>query len=151
MNSARKKSRDARRISDIANIKTALEMYYDANQSYPLTSAALYTVTTGLAPTYIPNVPYDPVGTNVAYAYAAQGCGAGPATPCTGYHLGAVLEDATNPALKGDADKTVATYTATAGTGAFEGTSAATVTCNATAGVAQGLANATEVCYDVTP
>lgn len=147
MNSARRKSRDARRISDIANIKTALEMYYDASQSYPINQAALDAA---LAPTYIPKLPTDPVGA-VAYAYAAQGCGAGPAVPCTGYHLGAVLEDGTNPALHGDADKTVATYAVTAGAGAFEGLSAAAGTCNATAGTARSAGAGTETCYDVTP
>jgi type II secretion system protein G len=35
LNSARAKSRDARRIADLKQIQTALELYYDANLSYP--------------------------------------------------------------------------------------------------------------------
>nr|AQQ75000.1 hypothetical protein [uncultured bacterium] len=39
LNSARQKGRDARRISDIKQLQLALELYYDANQSYPATAA----------------------------------------------------------------------------------------------------------------
>jgi general secretion pathway protein G len=39
LNSARVKSRDARRLSDIKQIRTALEMYFDQNNSYPIDSA----------------------------------------------------------------------------------------------------------------
>lgn len=35
LNSARVKSRDARRLSDIKQIRTALEMYFDQNDKYP--------------------------------------------------------------------------------------------------------------------
>jgi general secretion pathway protein G len=35
LNSARVKSRDARRLSDIKQLRTALEMYFDANLTYP--------------------------------------------------------------------------------------------------------------------
>jgi len=35
LNSARAKSRDARRLSDIKQIRTALEMYFDSNMKYP--------------------------------------------------------------------------------------------------------------------
>ncbi|MBI2459870.1 MAG: type II secretion system protein [Parcubacteria group bacterium] len=34
-NSVRMKARDAKRISDFKQIKTALELYYDANNNYP--------------------------------------------------------------------------------------------------------------------
>jgi len=154
MNSARKKSRDARRISDISNIKTALEMFYDANQTYPISQAALYTATTGLAPTYIPKVPTDPVGA-VEYVYYAVGCAAvTPTGPCTGYRLGAVLEDGTNPALRGDADSTVAGGAASVSAiQNFDGTSVgAAGVCVATAGDDRDSAGAgTETCYDTTP
>ena len=36
LNSARAKSRDARRLSDIKQIRTALDMYYDSSSTYPL-------------------------------------------------------------------------------------------------------------------
>ena len=35
LNSARKKSRDARRLMDMKQIQTALELYYDSNNRYP--------------------------------------------------------------------------------------------------------------------
>ncbi|HQB76688.1 MAG TPA: prepilin-type N-terminal cleavage/methylation domain-containing protein, partial [bacterium] len=36
LNNARVKSRDARRLSDIKQIRTALEMYFNQNNSYPI-------------------------------------------------------------------------------------------------------------------
>ncbi len=91
LNTARIKSRDARRIADLKEIQLALALYYDSNSStYPLALSSL-------APTYIPVVPNDPIGA-VAYKYASLGTGAS----CTSYHLGATLEDATNQALVND-------------------------------------------------
>lgn len=40
LNSARVKSRDARRLSDIKQLRTALEMYFDANLTYPQKSSS---------------------------------------------------------------------------------------------------------------
>lgn len=92
LNSARRKSRDARRVADIKQIQLALELYFDAavggSANYP---AAL----SSLAPTYIPTVPNDPLGGG-AYAYFK--CSA------TNYHLGASLEDSANVALSNDRD-----------------------------------------------
>lgn len=45
LNSARQKSRDARRLSDIRQIQTAMELYYNDNGAYPDQTAA------GAAPT----------------------------------------------------------------------------------------------------
>ena len=74
LNSARARARDAKRISDVRQIQTALEMYYNENNDYPAS-------TTSLAPTYIKAVPTPPTpidgtncGTNVGfYTYAATG------------------------------------------------------------------------------
>ena len=56
LNTARLKSRDARRISDIKQLQIALALYSDSNSSaYPTTLA-------GLAPTYIGVVHTDPIG-----------------------------------------------------------------------------------------
>src|SRR3989344_5820326 len=104
LNSARRKSRDARRIADIGQIRLALELYFDTNRNYPL--AAL----SGLAPTYIPVLPTDPLG--VAYVYTGLGAGA----VCTSYHLGTTLEESTNPALTNDADAASSETTCTGGT-----------------------------------
>ncbi len=89
LNTARMKSRDARRIADIKQIQIALELYFDANSSsYPGTLAPL---TTGK---FMSTVPKDPVG---ATRYAYEKCLN--ATPSIIYHLGASLEDSGNSAL----------------------------------------------------
>lgn len=82
LNSARAKSRDARRVADIKQIQTALEMYYNTVGSYPATYAAPFSgkqIATGTeiflekvptAPT-----PYDSAACNGAndYVYTASG------------------------------------------------------------------------------
>ena len=76
VNSARAKARDARRIADLKQIQTALELYYDSNNAYPSSGGNWrshcpayggYTDSSGpnayipnLAPTYIPTLPLDP-------------------------------------------------------------------------------------------
>ena len=102
LNSARKKSRDARRLADIKQIQVALELYFDANANeYP-------DATSDLDPTYIAVVPTDPNGG--AYGYdnltnASAACAVATGV-CTSYVLKAVLED-DNPALDNDIDGTV--------------------------------------------
>jgi prepilin-type N-terminal cleavage/methylation domain-containing protein len=115
LNTARLKSRDARRIADIKQIQLALELYYDANSaSYPtaLTMAALGTA---LAPTYIPGVPNDPSGGTATYTYhsladntagASNACTAG---NCRSYVLKAVLEANNSSALNNDIEGTIGT------------------------------------------
>ncbi len=64
LNSARIKGRDARRLADIKQIETALELYYSENNTYPSTASGGTTVTTALggvlAPNFIQTVPKDP-------------------------------------------------------------------------------------------
>jgi len=101
LNTARQKGRDARRISDVKQTQLALELYYDSNQTYPL------TITTSLTGGgYIPTLPLDPVS-NVAYAYVplAESGDSTAATTCTApdicasYVLAATLEVTTNTVL----------------------------------------------------
>ena len=105
LNGARRKGRDARRISDLKQIQLALEMYYDANGSeYP-------DALSSLAPTYISTVPTDPQ-TGVSYNYgnltsAAASCAVATGV-CSSYILGATLEDSANAALNQDIDGTPA-------------------------------------------
>ena len=87
LNSARQKSRDARRVADIGQIRLALELYFDAVRDYPAAASAL-------APTYIPVVPADPLGGAYGYFKCST----------TRYHLGASLEDSNHAALTGDLD-----------------------------------------------
>ena len=49
LNSAREKARDSRRLSDIKNIQTALEMYYSSNNEYP-SSTSVNTIGDGSSP-----------------------------------------------------------------------------------------------------
>lgn len=90
LNSARQKSRDARRIGDVKQLQLALEMYYDSNNGYPTSTAAL-------APDYIPVQPTDPQ-TSTAYTYTASST--------SNYVLRATLESDHN-ALDSDIDGTV--------------------------------------------
>lgn len=98
LNGARKKGRDARRVSDLKQIQLALELYYDANSSYPATSgtdlpAALVTAGT------ISSLPEDPIN-DTTYFYQYDDLGASnaactanpPTTKCSNYVLGANME-----------------------------------------------------------
>lgn len=105
LNSARKKSRDARRIADVKQVQLAEEMYFDTLRSY---ASAL----TGLAPTYIPAIPVAPSPGSYAYAAvdsAGGACDGTAADPCMNYVIQVQLEEETNPALASDVDGTVLT------------------------------------------
>jgi len=85
LNSARAKSRDARRQSDIKQIRTALELYYDANnQQYPAGSGLelgatdtaclnqngwVSTSACASATIFMQNVPSDPIPGTYSYTY----------------------------------------------------------------------------------
>ena len=98
LNTAREKSRDAKRISDIKQLQLALELYFDSNGAYPTATAGL----TALTPTFIPVVPTPPSGTAATtYLYAGLN------TSCTSYHVGTELEDAGHTALDGDVDRAI--------------------------------------------
>lgn len=111
LNNARRKSRDARRITDVKQIQLALELYFDGQGSqYPLASGTCNAATNayGLevlsANGFIPQVPRDPLsssGTPICYSYAAPSTGSR-----TTYHLGATIEDSATTALNGDKDCT---------------------------------------------
>ncbi|OGZ10588.1 MAG: hypothetical protein A3D67_01895 [Candidatus Lloydbacteria bacterium RIFCSPHIGHO2_02_FULL_51_22] len=95
LNTAREKSRDAKRVSDVKQIQLALEYYFDDNGQYPTE----LTTTTLVTPGYLPVVPVPPVGTGeAAYLYA------GLKTGCIDYHLGTTLENAGHDTLESDSD-----------------------------------------------
>ena len=89
LNTARLKSRDARRVADIKQIQLAMQLFYDASSTYPTTLAEL-------VPVYIATQPKDPVG-QVAYPYDRLNNG-------SSYAVCANLEDGNNQALKSDLD-----------------------------------------------
>ncbi len=61
LNNARQKSRDAKRVSDVKQIQTALELYYNDANAYPTTGAVVTggTITYGDT-TYMQIVPSNP-------------------------------------------------------------------------------------------
>ena len=63
--SANKKSRDSRRKADLASFRTALELYYDDNTSYPDTLEEL-------TPTYIKEIPSGPQGEDYEDAFDVE-------------------------------------------------------------------------------
>jgi general secretion pathway protein G len=89
LNSARVKSRDARRLSDIKQIRTALEMFFDNTQLYPTTDGNLgtssfsclnlngwQTTANCTGTVYMQKVPADPQsGKNYEYADTGSGTG----------------------------------------------------------------------------
>ena len=89
LNSARKKGRDARRLTDLKQLQLALELYYDGQTSpaYPVSTTQANTATalTGLAPAYIAVVPDDPLGGTYHYVYKTTAGGAF-------YCIGTVIE-----------------------------------------------------------
>jgi prepilin-type N-terminal cleavage/methylation domain-containing protein len=87
LNSARRKSRDARRVADIGQLRLALELYFDTVRDYPASPSSL-------APTYIAVVPVDPLGGAYGYFKCST----------TLYHTGASLEDSTHASLSTDLD-----------------------------------------------
>ena len=95
-----RQGRDARRISDLKQVQTGLELYYNKNGAYPIMnvtdSAGWTSLSSDLtgADIGISNVPKEP-STGKSYLYESDG---------TVYALGATLDDSTNKALDGDID-----------------------------------------------
>jgi len=112
LNSARSKSRDAKRISDIKQLQLALELSFDDNNNYPTAISVANLVTPG----YIAAIPTDP-STGAAYQYAALGSG----STCSSYHLAATLENTSHSSLSSDVDAAAGTVCTGGGTG-FAGT-----------------------------
>jgi len=76
LNTARAKARDARRVSDVKQIQTALELYYNDKGGYPADTTALQPTYMGTVPTA--PTPYDnPSGSSTCtsantYVYTPQ-------------------------------------------------------------------------------
>ena len=76
----RQRARDAQRKSDVRQIQAALEIYRSDNYSYPLDAGREYPSSCGKGvslkkdtTTYMANIPCDPNGTSVPYAYSSGG------------------------------------------------------------------------------
>jgi prepilin-type N-terminal cleavage/methylation domain-containing protein len=71
LNNARMKSRDAKRISDIKQIQTALELYYNDVGSYPAGVTGGSPIASG-GVTYMSSVPTNPTPVNDGICAAAS-------------------------------------------------------------------------------
>ena len=73
LNNARQKSRDARRVADIKQIQTALELYFNDCQEYPVMTAGLLTTLDNGCPgteeygDYMRLIPTDPGNNSYNY------------------------------------------------------------------------------------
>ena len=74
---ARAKARDAKRIADVNQVRSALELYFDDNGSYLANN-----VMTPLASRYLINIPKDPLAPGCTDTYGGTGTGPG---FCYGY------------------------------------------------------------------
>ena len=97
LNSARQRSRDAKRIADLRNLQTAMELFYDAVSPsvYP---TALQGIAILVTNGYIPALPADPTGGAYTYGVAVNGLS---------YTLGATLENPNHRAFATDIDGTI--------------------------------------------
>ncbi|HEY4508910.1 MAG TPA: type II secretion system protein [Candidatus Paceibacterota bacterium] len=86
LNGARVKARDAKRKVSLLQLRSAIELYYSTNNSYPSTGGAWRgavsyggygTGATGYIPGLVPNnisvLPTDPAGTLDGYLYKSDG------------------------------------------------------------------------------
>ncbi|MFH1193536.1 MAG: type II secretion system protein [bacterium] len=86
LNNARQKSRDAKRVSDIKQVSTALELYFADQNGYPTAATAITLgdtavkclVTAGFSGTcpgtgtvYMGTIPTNPTPGGVAYTYTS--------------------------------------------------------------------------------
>ena len=110
LNSARVKSRDARRMADLKQVENALELYNNDNQSYPAVTT-YSALSSYLVPNYISTLPVDPQGASSTYAYAYQALASSAtnaatcsSAPCGSYVLRVQLENDNTTVLDQSAD-----------------------------------------------
>lgn len=100
---ARSRARDAKRIADVNQVRSALELYFDDNGQYPSTTQ----LGNELSPRYLQNLPQDPLSSSCAGYSGAEGCYGYAWSPTTGravrYQIRAELEQWAQ-ALASDAD-----------------------------------------------
>ena len=111
LNQARARARDAKRIADVRQIQTALEMYYNEMSDYPADGtivaggaiASANNIYMATVPT--PPIPFDGNACNTLapdnYTYIKGGTGvAGNAAYTINYCLGATINDVTGDTLQ---------------------------------------------------
>lgn len=120
---ARQKSRDGKRISDMDQMRIALELYFDKMDTYPSTTVAAASRAGGadggivavFNHKFLPQVPVIPSGVMSETTYIYRGvtgvadCTGPAAKFCPKYILGTNLERTDNVVLISDVDDTVGT------------------------------------------
>lgn len=76
LNSARAKSRDAKRVADVRQIVSALELYFNDQSSYPASLGALVPAYLGAAPS-APGTADGTCAAATTYPYTQTGGGTG--------------------------------------------------------------------------
>lgn len=105
MRGARAKARDSRRIFELQQINSALQLYYNTNETYPTfygddRGASWANLENALSP-YLPKLPKDPLGGGVAGAtsyyayYPIDPSWWGGSSSCNGYNVLYVIGEGT--------------------------------------------------------
>ena len=105
LNTARARARDAKRVADVKQIQTALEMYYNDVGSYPETAASGTSISYG-SNVYMRSIPAPPIpidgGTcpvEYSYTYSATNTTGSGGTYSIKYCLGAAVNEITGNAV----------------------------------------------------
>lgn len=108
LNSARSKARDSRRVSDVKNISTALELYYNDQSSYPVVSAGTILGVVGSSNTLSSDSGFSGTASGITYMSSV------PSNPSPGgvnYVYTALQEDGTSACASGSCPKYSITFT----------------------------------------
>ena len=109
LNTARARARDAKRISDVKQIQTALEMYYNDTGDYPsdtsTTPGSQIASANGVFLKQIPSAPLPTDGSNcgtgvTAYTYHKTPVTGGVSTYTINYCLGATVNNITGNTMQ---------------------------------------------------
>ncbi len=116
LGTARSRARDAKRIADVSQLRSAVELYYEDNNGvYPA------DITTANLSKYLTQVPTDPLATATTYGYKTKD------VDQFSYQVWTELEQRSGGALGGDADINAAAWTGPGN--ARGGTNGATEAC----------------------
>ena len=109
---ARAKARDAKRIADINQVRSALELWFDDYGRYRDTNDMAAAAPVSIHPTYLVNIPRDPLAAGCTTVYNGTAVGAlncygyayTPATNPSRMQIWAELEQRNTNALNNDTD-----------------------------------------------
>lgn len=113
VNTARTKARDAKRVAQLREVRSALTIYYERNQGYPSSTPATYTgddaaIKFLVDQGFMGRMPTIPPGGSPTYIYRGIQEDGTECTAegqiCSNFVLGVTLERDDSSALNGDAD-----------------------------------------------